>query len=69
MSEEMKLTGDRCQCRACGEYFNSTFSFDKHRKGTSKDRVCKSPSDIGMSKNERGFWISSVRPRLENKTA
>lgn len=26
-----KLTGDRCRCTACGELFNSTFAFDKHR--------------------------------------
>ena len=29
----MKLTGDRNQCQACKEYFNSTHAFDKHRTG------------------------------------
>ena len=50
----MILRGDRNQCPACGEYFNSTFAFDKHRTGvfgaikrkggplvsTSADRRC-----------------------------
>jgi hypothetical protein len=24
---------DRCRCFACGEYFNSTYAFTKHRAG------------------------------------
>lgn len=27
------LTGERCRCRACGEYFNSAKAFDRHRFG------------------------------------
>jgi hypothetical protein len=62
----MKLTGDRNQCCGCGEYFNSTFAFDKHRTGDfGKDRRCLKADEMeakGMSKNARGFWISSAMP-------
>lgn len=57
----MKLTGDKCLCRACGEYFNSTKAFDMHRRGPMEDRVCLTPtrmSEKGMSKNAKGFWIT-----------
>lgn len=62
----MKLTGDRNQCQGCGEYFNSTFAFDKHRTGAfGKDRRCLTTDEMlakGMSKNSAGFWISSTMP-------
>ena len=60
----MKLTGDRCQCRACGEYFNSTSAFDKHRIGDWFMRRCRTPDAmelVGMSRNARRFWIGSKR--------
>lgn len=60
----MKLTGRRCQCPACGEYFNSSAGFDKHRIGPFSDRDCLSKGEmrgIGMSKNSAGFWISARR--------
>ena len=28
-----KLTGCRCQCSACGEYFGSERAFERHRVG------------------------------------
>jgi hypothetical protein len=62
----MNLSGDRNQCRGCGEYFNSTFAFDKHRTGEfGKDRRCLTAEEMrakGMDKNARGFWISSAMP-------
>jgi hypothetical protein len=62
----MNLSGDRNQCRGCGEYFNSSFSFDKHRTGEhGKDRRCMTTAEMldkGMSKNAAGFWISSAMP-------
>lgn len=58
----MKLTGDRNQCPTCGEYFNSTFAFDKHRTGKhGLDRHCLKIEQmlaLGMEKNNAGFWIS-----------
>jgi len=61
----MKLTGARCQCRACDEYFNSTFAFDKHRIGKPENRQCMTQDAMlakGMSTNEAGFWVSSKMP-------
>jgi hypothetical protein len=62
----MKLSGDRNQCPGCGEFFNSTFAFDKHRTGAfGKDRRCltaEEMQDKGMGRNAAGFWISSAMP-------
>jgi hypothetical protein len=45
-----KLTGERCRCSACGEYFNSVSVFDKHRIGTYENSVvgrrCLSVSEM-----------------------
>ena len=57
-----KLTGCRCQCCACGEYFGSVAVFDRHRIGRhGVDRRCLSRSDmsaLGWVQNDRGFWIT-----------
>ena len=62
----MKLSGDRNQCPSCGEYFNSTYAFDKHRVGQHGiDRRCLKIEQmlfIGMDKNSAGYWISSRNP-------
>lgn len=62
----VNLSGDRNQCRGCGEFFNSTFAFDKHRTGDfGKNRRCLTPDEMrakGMSKNAAGFWISAAMP-------
>jgi len=54
-----KLTGNSCQCDACGEYFTSTRNFDRHRIGThGLDRRCTSAADLlaeGWIRNARGF--------------
>lgn len=59
------LRGDRCECDACGEPFNSTKAFDRHRRGSpGKDRRCLTPAemtDAGMSLNAAGFWITAAR--------
>jgi hypothetical protein len=76
----VKLTGDRCRCSGppyggCGEYFNSTKAFDRHRTGAYAlaQRRCLSPDEMrakGMAKNAAGFWVtelhtgSSLRRRL-----
>jgi hypothetical protein len=59
----VKLTGDRCVCRTCGERFNSTRAFDKHRIGDWGMRRCRTPDvmeAIGMSRNARGLWITQI---------
>lgn len=56
----MKLTDNRCQCRGCGEYFNSTAAFDYHRRGLDVYRRCLQVAEmkkVGMLKNADGFWI------------
>ncbi len=57
------LRGDRNQCGSCGELFNSSAAFDKHRMGDfGKDRRCRSQEEMrgkGMAKNAAGFWIGS----------
>jgi hypothetical protein len=62
----VKLRGDHCQCsgppyKGCGEYFNSTAAFDKHRTGEWTARRCLSPDEmraIGMAQTASGFWIT-----------
>ena len=68
----MILRGDRCQCAACDEYFNSTAAFDKHRRGEhGVDRYCLTPEmmlEKGMSRNTAGFWITQAMPSEKVKT-
>ena len=64
----MKVTHHRCQCRGCGEFFNSVHAFDKHRVGVYDIRApgygrhCRTPAEMeaaGMSNSDRG-WISKA---------
>lgn len=63
---ESRLTGDRNQCRACRQYFNSTNAFDKHRTGEFNDsRTCLSTDEMlarGFGKTSDGFWLAPVMP-------
>lgn len=69
-----KLRGDHCQCAGaphagCGERFNSTRAFDKHRADADSSRRCLSAAEMqakGMALNARGFWITSKRPILHS---
>jgi len=56
-----RLTGSRCLCRGCGEYFNSVKSFDRHRIDYPDGRRCLSSDEMhqrGMTLNRQGFWIT-----------
>lgn len=53
-----KVTGSRCLCRDCNEYFNSVAAFDKHRRGPMDSRRCDT---AGMVKNNAGYWITAPR--------
>lgn len=70
-----KLAGSRCQCPACGEYFNSTTAFDRHRVGSHQHRTrhCLSISEMtarGFCKNPAGFWMTESREaRADRGTA
>jgi hypothetical protein len=63
---EKPLRGDRNQCAACGNYFNSTAAFDKHRVGEfGKDRGCMGwfeMAHVGMHYGADGFWRGSKMP-------
>jgi len=54
-----KLTGNRCQCPTCGDYFTSTRAFDRHRIGQfGNDRRCLTADEMdaaGFERNARGF--------------
>ena len=59
-----KLNGDHCRCAACGEYFNSTAAFDKHRIGDMTMRSCRTPDvmrAVGMQISSTGWWITESR--------
>lgn len=62
-----RLTGDRNQCPGCGELFNSTVAFDKHRVGSHQGgkRTCLGVTGMaakGMFKRDDGFWVSKQMP-------
>lgn len=58
--EQPKLTGRRCQCCGCGEYFNGERGFDRHRVGVyGVNRRCLSVAEMiarGWYRNTAGFW-------------
>lgn len=60
-----ELKFGRCQCTACGEFFNSTTVFDRHRVGafegseTPSQRHCLSTTEMdsrGWTIDPRGCW-------------
>ena len=61
------LRGDRNECPTCGEYFNSTKAFDRHRTGRfGVDRRCRTVAEItalGMVRNEAGFGVTQAWPQ------
>lgn len=63
MSNLPRLTGNRCKCSACGEYFHSVGAFDRHRTGTYQPlaRRCLSTHEMrerGMVQRSDGFWTT-----------
>lgn len=71
-----KLTGNRCQCAACGESFNGVQPFDHHRAGTyGHNRHCMTVEEMeaaGFIRNTAGFWCErasaehALRPRAQD---
>jgi hypothetical protein len=55
------LTGCRCQCVACGDYFGNVVGFDRHRVGDfGAGRRCLTAGELVSRRwirNERGFWL------------
>lgn len=67
-----KLTGNRCQCPTCGEYFNGVQPFDKHRIGSyaspgqPNTRRCLDVAEMeaaGFIRNAAGFWCDRADAR------
>jgi hypothetical protein len=67
-----RLTGNRCLCQPCGQYFNSLKGFDRHRVGAyPNSRRCLTPPEMirrGMTANRDGFWITETRRQHRVKT-
>lgn len=57
-----KLSGNRCQCPTCGEYFNGVTGFDAHRIGPfDGKRHCLPVAEMtarGWTRNDAGFWVT-----------
>lgn len=66
-----RLTGSRCECGRCRQRFNSLSAFDLHRVGPhGAGRRCREPAELlalGMSLNDRGFWIERRRGEARQK--
>jgi len=63
-----KLRGDRNQCAACEEYFNSTHAFTKHRVGSFEPdtRRCLTAAEMEamkFGKTKDDFWLCPVSPK------
>ena len=61
----LRLTGSRCCCKGCGQYFNSLTAFDLHRVGRPEIRRCLLTDEMveaGMTRNAGGFWLSLTMP-------
>jgi len=59
-----KLRGQRCECCACGEYFNKVSTFDSHRVGKfGKNRRCLTVQEMqarNMNKTQDDYWIAPI---------
>ena len=67
---QLVLRGDRCRCSVmtggCGENFNSTSAFDKHRVWAEGKvlRRCMTVEEMlgkGMAKNATGYWVTKLK--------
>jgi hypothetical protein len=72
MRTQAKLTGKRCQCPTCSEFFSTPSNFDRHRKGKHGiNRHCVDPATVGMvigSRADNTFWrMPSETELLDNK--
>lgn len=65
-----RLTGNRCQCPSCGDYFNGLSAFDYHRVGSyakpgqPNTRRCLTMAEMeaaGFIRNAAGFWMTDSR--------
>lgn len=50
-----RLTGNRCHCRDCDQYFTTPGNFDRHLRGAGRP-VCLDPASVGLVLNDIGYW-------------
>lgn len=68
-----RLTGNRCRCGGCGEFFNSESVFTRHRAGPFEPpgrRRCLTATEMsakGWRCNGAGFWIRAARAPGETR--
>lgn len=69
LQKRRKLSGQRCQCCACGEYFNKVVTFDLHRVGKfDKDRRCltvQEMRDRNMTKTQDDYWLAPITEKAK----
>ncbi len=63
---KLPFGSDKCKCSRCGEYFNSTHAFSKHRVSGFQPvtRTCLTPAEMrgkGWSINRTGHWVTATR--------
>jgi hypothetical protein len=77
ISKVKVLGGDRFRCMMCGDYFNSTYAFDQHRRGEygritvrgrktrleGNTRRCLTVMDMQSAgwNNRDGYWYTPIR--------
>lgn len=63
--DAQKLTGNKCECTACGQFFNRVSTFDRHRVGQfGVDRRCLTMDEMtakGWRLNDKRFWLTEAR--------
>jgi len=56
-----RLTGNRCQCCVCEDYFSSPRTFSRHRVKAISSWRCLTEVDMlaaGWIRNPKGFWLT-----------
>lgn len=65
---------DKCRCPLCGQYFNSTYAFERHRRIYKETRAlrCLSGDELkalGWDTNRTGHWITGRRSLIQGRAA
>ena len=52
---EAHLSGNKCYCRSCNEFFTTVRNFDRHLIGRGRP-TCAAPADVGLVRDKYGYW-------------
>ena len=64
-------SGQRCECCACGEYFNKTATFEAHRVGAfgaRNTRRCLSIREMELknfTKTQDDYWLAPISEKTK----